>query len=98
MKIVTNMPEKNTNKINKEEIAIRVQNVSKTFRIPYLFGRQAHEKITSLRGAAISGLSSIHLPFSRGGKGGVSYEEFKALDNVYLNATVLGMTKKQAKI
>jgi len=46
------------------EIAISVQNVSKTFRIP-------HEKVTSLRSAAVG-------VFSR--KRG--YEEFKALDDV----------------
>ena len=45
------------------EYAIRVSNVSKTFRIP-------HEKITSVRGAAVS-------LFKTGG-----YEEFKALDDV----------------
>lgn len=43
--------------------AISVQNVSKTFKIP-------HEKITSLRGAAVN-------VFKKN-----SYEEFKALDNV----------------
>ncbi|MDX9856074.1 MAG: ABC transporter ATP-binding protein [Candidatus Moranbacteria bacterium] len=47
-----------------EEVAISVQNVSKTFRIP-------HEKVTSLRSAAVG-------VFSR--KRG--YEEFKALDDV----------------
>lgn len=45
------------------EVAIRVENVSKTFRIP-------HEKVDSIRGAAVS------LFKSRG------YEEFKALDDV----------------
>ncbi len=45
------------------EVAIRVENVSKTFRIP-------HEKVDSIRGAAVS-------LFKSGG-----YEEFKALDNV----------------
>ena len=56
---------KNLNKtpINKEEIAISVKNVSKEFRIP-------HEKITSLRGAAVSVFKKK------------TYEEFKALDNV----------------
>lgn len=47
-----------------KEIAIKVENVSKTFKIP-------HEKVSSLRGAAVS-------MFSRN-KG---YEEFKALDDV----------------
>lgn len=46
-----------------DEIAISVKGVSKTFRIP-------HEKITSVRGAAVS-------LFKTGG-----YEEFKALDDV----------------
>ncbi len=45
-------------------IAIKVSGVSKTFRIP-------HEKVSSLRGAAVS-------VFKRN-KG---YEEFKALDDV----------------
>ena len=45
------------------DIAIKVENVSKTFRIP-------HEKVTSLRGAAVN-------LFKTGG-----YEEFKALDDV----------------
>jgi ABC-type polysaccharide/polyol phosphate transport system ATPase subunit len=47
-----------------KEIAISVKNVSKTFRIP-------HEKVTSLRSAAVGVLKR---------KGG--YEEFKALDDV----------------
>jgi len=46
------------------DIAISVKNVSKTFKIP-------HEKVSSLRGAAVS-------MFSRN-KG---FEEFKALDDV----------------
>ena len=46
------------------EIAIKVSSISKTFRIP-------HEKVSSLRGAAVSF-------FSRN-KG---YEEFKALDDI----------------
>jgi ABC-type polysaccharide/polyol phosphate transport system ATPase subunit len=46
-----------------KDIAISVKNVSKTFKIP-------HEKISSLRGAAIN-------LFKSGG-----YEEFQALDNV----------------
>lgn len=48
---------------HKDEIAIEVQNISKTFRIP-------HEKISSLRGAAVN-------MFKR-----KSYEKFQALDNV----------------
>ena len=58
-----------------KDIAISVKKVSKTFRIP-------HEKISSIRGAFVGMFSSFHLPFVRGGKGGVSYEEFKALDDV----------------
>ncbi len=46
------------------DIVISVKNVSKTFKIP-------HEKVSSLRGAAVS-------MFSRN-KG---FEEFKALDDV----------------
>lgn len=46
-----------------EEIAISVKGVSKTFRIP-------HEKVNSLRGAAVSIFKDN------------SYEEFKALDDV----------------
>ena len=46
-----------------DEVAISVKGVSKTFRIP-------HEKVTSLRGAAVN-------LFRSGG-----YEEFKALDDV----------------
>ena len=46
------------------DIAISVKNVSKTFRIP-------HEKVSSLRGAAISAF-----------KRNKGYEEFKALDDV----------------
>jgi hypothetical protein len=46
------------------DIAISVKNVSKTFRIP-------HEKVSSLRGAAVSMFSK-----KRG------FEEFKALDDV----------------
>ncbi|MFA5985752.1 MAG: ABC transporter ATP-binding protein [Parcubacteria group bacterium] len=45
------------------DIAIKVKDISKTFRIP-------HEKITSLRGAAISAFKKK------------TYEEFKALDGV----------------
>lgn len=48
----------------EDNIAISVKNVSKTFKIP-------HEKISSLRGAAVSVFSK-----KRG------YEEFKALDDV----------------
>jgi ABC-type polysaccharide/polyol phosphate transport system ATPase subunit len=71
-----------------KQIAISVNNVSKTFRIP-------HEKVSSLRGAFTSSFSSFHLPLSKGtsptksfwrGQGGVvshaAYEEFKALDEV----------------
>lgn len=47
----------------EKDIAIKVEGVSKTFRIP-------HEKISSLRGAAVSVFKKK------------SYEEFKALDNV----------------
>lgn len=47
-----------------KDIAIKVENVSKTFKIP-------HEKVSSLRGAAVSLFSK-----NRG------YEEFKALDDV----------------
>jgi ABC-type polysaccharide/polyol phosphate transport system ATPase subunit len=38
--------------------------------------------VSSIRGAFVGALSSFHLPFLRGGQGGVSYEEFKALDDV----------------
>ncbi len=48
---------------NMSDIAISVKNVSKTFRIP-------HEKVTSLRGAAVSAFKKN------------SYEEFRALDDV----------------
>ncbi|MEF3692336.1 MAG: hypothetical protein V3574_04770 [Candidatus Moraniibacteriota bacterium] len=67
--------------LNKnKDIAIKVDHVSKTFRIP-------HEKITSLRGAVVSGLSSVHLPILGGGQGGgSSYEEFK----VYPVVSVIG--------
>lgn len=59
------MAQKNSKKVNtaNEEIAIRVTGIAKTFRIP-------HEKVTSLRGAAISMFRKR------------SYEEFNALDNV----------------
>jgi ABC-type polysaccharide/polyol phosphate transport system ATPase subunit len=46
------------------DIAISVKNVSKTFRIP-------HEKVSSLRGAAVNAF-----------KGNKGFEEFKALDDV----------------
>ncbi|NTW29708.1 MAG: hypothetical protein HGB37_05125 [Candidatus Moranbacteria bacterium] len=63
-------------------VAISVKNVSKTFRIFHLVGAMRegglHEKISSIRGAFVGMFSSFHLPFVRGGKGGVSYEEFKA--------------------
>ena len=55
------MTKKDLNK--NSEIAISVKNVSKTFRIP-------HERITSLRGAAVNVFKKS------------TYEEFKALDNV----------------
>lgn len=63
------------------DIAISVKNVSKTFRIP-------HEKITSLRGAAIAGVKRSNfgrfLSASKGSTlgGGKTYEEFQALDDV----------------
>jgi len=47
----------------EKDIAIKVENVSKTFRIP-------HEKISSLRGAAVNVFKKK------------SYEEFQALDDV----------------
>jgi ABC-2 type transport system ATP-binding protein len=47
----------------EKDIAIKVENISKTFRIP-------HEKISSLRGAAVNVFKKK------------SYEEFQALDNV----------------
>jgi|GEM_PF-2671562 len=70
-----------------QDTAISVKNVSKTFKIP-------HEKVSSLRGAFVGALSSFHLPFlmgtcfrgKRGSEGGVSYEEFKALDDVSFEA------------
>ena len=37
-----------------KEIAISVKNVSKTFRISCLGGRQAHEKVSSIKGAVTS--------------------------------------------
>ncbi len=122
------------------DIAIKVENVSKTFRIP-------HEKITSLRGAAISAfkkksyeefqaLNGISFEVKKGeffgiigrnGSGkstllkvlagiyqadkgkvhvnglispflelGIGFNpELSGRDNIYLNATVLGMSKKQ---
>ncbi len=133
------MKEQEKNKT--EEIAIKVENVSKTFRIP-------HEQVTSLRGAFVGAfnrnrtyeefkaldnvsfevkkgeffgiigrngsgkstllkvLASIYQPDS--GKVTVNGEispflelgigfnpELSGRDNVYLNATVLGMTRKQ---
>ncbi len=48
----------------EDNIAISVKNVSKTFKIP-------HEKVSSLRGAAVSAF-----------KRNKGYEEFKALDDV----------------
>ncbi|KKP68371.1 MAG: hypothetical protein UR66_C0006G0072 [Candidatus Moranbacteria bacterium GW2011_GWE1_35_17] len=41
------MPSKPSNKLNTNDIAISVKNVSKTFKIP-------HEKITSVKGAVTS--------------------------------------------
>ena len=123
-----------------QNIAIKVENVSKTFRIP-------HEKISSLRGAAVNvfkkksfeefqALDSVSFEVKKGeffgiigrnGSGkstllkilagiyqpdkgkvhihglispflelGIGFNpELSGRDNVYLNATVLGMTKKQ---
>jgi hypothetical protein len=69
-----------------KDIAISVKNVSKTFRIFHLAEALCaggpHEKVSSIRGAFVGALSSFLLPFLRGGQGGVSYEEFKALDDV----------------
>ena len=61
----------------KSDIAISVKNISKTFKIP-------HEKVTSLRGAAISSLRKLSFKGSQGSALGVgrTYEEFKALDDV----------------
>jgi len=63
-------------------IAIKVSGVSKTFRIP-------HEKVSSLRGAAVEGFKRLSLGRSlrtaKGSTFGVAnqaYEEFKALDDV----------------
>lgn len=128
-------------KLEKEsDIAIKVDHVSKTFRIP-------HEKITSLRGAAVSlfkkktyeefkALDDVSFEVKKGeffgiigrnGSGkstllkilagiykadkgkvktygmispflelGIGFNpELSGRDNIYLNATVLGMTKKQ---
>ncbi|NLC31599.1 MAG: ABC transporter ATP-binding protein [Candidatus Moranbacteria bacterium] len=124
----------------KNEIAIKVEHVSKTFRIP-------HEKITSLRGAVVSAykkkgyeefkaLDDVSFEVKKGeffgvigrnGSGkstllkilagiyqadkgkvrvhgmispflelGIGFNpELSGRDNIYLNATVLGMTKKQ---
>ncbi|NCA93878.1 MAG: ATP-binding cassette domain-containing protein [Sphingobacteriia bacterium] len=124
----------------KNEIAISVKNVSKTFKIP-------HEKITSLRGAVVSAykkkgyeefkaLDDVSFEVKKGeffgvigrnGSGkstllkilagiyqadkgkvrvhgmispflelGIGFNpELSGRDNIYLNATVLGMTKKQ---
>jgi len=63
-------------------IAIKVSGVSKTFRIP-------HEKVSSLRGAAVEGFKRLSLGRSLGtakgstlGVANQAYEEFKALDDV----------------
>ena len=74
-----------SNKTKNSEIAIKVDHVSKIFRIP-------HEKVTSIRGAFTSVLSLKRLknllPFEGEGREGLasnknsSYEEFKALDDV----------------
>ncbi|MFZ2154058.1 MAG: ABC transporter ATP-binding protein [Candidatus Moraniibacteriota bacterium] len=70
------MSSKPSTKLNTNDIAISVKNVSKTFRIP-------HEKVTSIRGAVTG------LPATLGSALGVGalkrkkgYEEFKALDDV----------------
>jgi len=126
--------------MNSSDIAIQVNNVSKTFKIP-------HEKISSLRGAFVSlfrkktyeefkALENVSFEVKKGeffgiigcnGSGkstllkvlagiyqadrgkahidglispflelGIGFNpELSGRDNVYLNATVLGMTKKQ---
>lgn len=128
------------NKEKKDEIAISVKNVSKTFEIP-------HEKVSSLRGAFVNvfkkqnyekfkALDNISFEVKKGeffgiigrnGSGkstllkilagiyqpdlgevkingmispflelGIGFNpELSGRDNVYLNATVLGLTKKQ---
>ena len=59
-----------------KDIAIQVNNVSKTFKIP-------HEKVTSIRGAVVSGLSKLSFKGSQSSAfGAKTYEEFKALDDV----------------
>lgn len=128
-------------KFMDKEIAISVKNISKTFKIP-------HEKVSSLRGAAVSvfsrnkgfeefkALDDVSFEVKKGeffgiigrngsgkstllkilagiyqtDKGSVNVDglispflelgigfnpELSGRDNVYLNATVLGMTKKQ---
>lgn len=57
--------------MKNKDIAISVKNISKTFRIP-------HEKVTSLRGAFVRGVS----PLWKRGVRGDFFEEFKALDDV----------------
>ncbi|MFA5925313.1 MAG: ABC transporter ATP-binding protein [Parcubacteria group bacterium] len=57
----------------EKDIAIQVNNVSKTFRIP-------HEKISSLRGAFVSLPRRLYK--KAGTLGSKDYEEFKALDDV----------------
>ena len=126
--------------VKENNIAIKVEHVSKTFRIP-------HEKITSLRGAVVSAykkkgyeefkaLDDVSFEVKKGeffgvigrnGSGkstllkilagiyqadkgkvcvhgmispflelGIGFNpELSGRDNIYLNATVLGMTKKQ---
>jgi len=65
-----------------KDIAISVKNVSKTFKIP-------HEKVSSLRGAAVEGFKRLSLGRSLGaakgstlGVANQAYEEFNALDDV----------------
>ena len=59
-----------------KDIAIQVNNVSKTFKIP-------HEKVTSVRGVVVSGLSKLSFKGSQSSAfGAKTYEEFKALDDV----------------
>lgn len=134
------MSTKLSNKLNANDIAISVKNVSKTFRIP-------HEKISSVRGVVVNAfktggyeefkaLDDISFEVKKGeffgiigrnGSGkstllkilagiyqadkgkikihgmispflelGIGFNpELSGRDNVYLNATVLGMTKKQ---
>lgn len=132
--------EKKSIKNNSKEVAIKVKNVSKTFRIP-------HEKISSVKGAVLGAFKSNSYEefkalddvsfevkkgeffgiIGRNGSGkstllkvlagiyqadkgaveidgmispflelGIGFNpELSGRDNIYLNATVLGMTKKQ---